>query len=136
MAIAAKLAERLLADMPQQMNATVVALQGELGAGKTTFAQGFAAALGIVQQLTSPTFTIAKTYRIPATPYMLWHLDCYRLHGHQDLSALDLHAAFADPVNIILVEWPEWVGESLPRNRVTVRFEHVDAQRRAITIPE
>lgn len=135
-AIAAKLAHRLLQQMPQKTIATVVALHGELGAGKTTFVQGFAKALGIIEQPKSPTFNLAKTYRIPSTPYTLWHLDCYRLQGRQDIATLDLHTAFADPMNLILVEWPERIGDGLPRDRVDVRFEHVDPERRAITIPE
>ncbi len=134
-AIAAKLAEKIMASMPNAA-ATIIALRGDLGAGKTTFTQGFARALGIVQQPKSPTFMLAKQYAIPETPYSLWHLDCYRLQSHNDLATLDLHALFADANNIMLVEWPERVGDGLPRDRIEVHFEHAGEDKRSITISE
>lgn len=134
-AIAAKLAQRLHSALPRA-TATVVALYGDLGAGKTTFTQGFAEALGITQQPKSPTFLLAKEYAIPQTPYSLWHLDCYRLQGHRDLVTLDLHRIFENPNNIVLVEWPEHIGAGLPRDTIEVRFTHEGPTSRGITINE
>ncbi|MEK7638268.1 MAG: tRNA (adenosine(37)-N6)-threonylcarbamoyltransferase complex ATPase subunit type 1 TsaE [Patescibacteria group bacterium] len=134
-AIAAKLAQKIRAKMPLA-GATIVALRGDLGAGKTTFTQGFANALGITQQPKSPTFMLAKQYAIPGTPYSLWHLDCYRLQSHKDLAALDLHALFIDANNIMLIEWPENIGDGLPRDRIEVHFEHAGNDKRSITISE
>jgi len=134
-AIAAKLTQRVLAAMPLA-TATIIALRGDLGAGKTTFTQGFARELGIVQMPKSPTFMLAKQYAIPGTSYSLWHLDCYRLQSHKDLVAIDLHALFTDANNIILVEWPENIGDGLPRDRIEVHFEHMGNDKRSVTISE
>ncbi|MCC6934385.1 MAG: tRNA (adenosine(37)-N6)-threonylcarbamoyltransferase complex ATPase subunit type 1 TsaE [Candidatus Yanofskybacteria bacterium] len=134
-AIAARLAERVRASLPRT-EAIVIALIGDLGAGKTTFTQGFASALGIRQQPKSPTFLLAKEYSVPGTPYSLWHLDCYRLTGRQDLITLDLHHIFEQPNNIVLVEWPEKIGEGLPRDTIEVRFTHEGPTSRGITINE
>ncbi len=134
-AIAAKLAQRLMAAMPGS-TATIVALRGDLGAGKTTFTQGFAKAIGVVEQPKSPTFNLAKRYGIPGTPYSLWHLDCYRLAGHKDLAAMDMHAVFADPNNLVLIEWPERISDGLPRDHVEVHLLHEGSDSRGITISE
>lgn len=135
-AIAAKLADQLLSALPSRSQATIVALRGELGAGKTTFTQGFAQALKITNKPKSPTFMLAKQYAIPGTSFSLWHLDCYRLNGHQDLINLDLHSLFVDPKNIILVEWPERIGDGLPREHVEVHLTHEGNDKRGITIKE
>jgi tRNA threonylcarbamoyladenosine biosynthesis protein TsaE len=131
--IAATLAHSVRDRMPGA-GATVIALRGDLGAGKTTFTQGFAHALGIVQRPKSPTFLLAKQYAVPGTPFSMWHLDCYRLKNHADLATIDLHSIFHDPNNIILVEWPENVGDGLPRDRIEVHFEHAGNDKRSITI--
>lgn len=135
LAIAAKLAKHLVAGMPRTA-AVVVALRGDLGAGKTTFTQGFARALGVRELPKSPTFNLAKRYAIPGTPYALWHLDCYRLEGRGDLNAMDMYTVFADPNNIVLIEWPERIGDGLPRDHVEVHMTHEEGNRRGIAIKE
>lgn len=134
-AIAAKLAQKVRAGMPGAA-ATVIALRGDLGSGKTTFTQGFAKELGVPHKPKSPTFLLAKQYTIPGTSYSLWHLDCYRLQSHQDLAAIDLHGLFLDSNNIILVEWPEKIGDGMPRDRIEIHFEHAGKDKRSITISE
>jgi tRNA threonylcarbamoyladenosine biosynthesis protein TsaE len=134
-AIAAKLAQKLLASMPGKA-ATVVALRGELGAGKTTFTQGFAKALNIKEQPKSPTFNLMKEYPIPNTPYRLWHLDCYRLQNHKDLASLDMPRIWNDQNAIVFIEWPERIGNGLPRNHIEIHLEHASKEARAITIKE
>jgi tRNA threonylcarbamoyladenosine biosynthesis protein TsaE len=134
-AIAARFAEDIRAASPGK-SATVIALYGDLGAGKTTFVQGFARALGIAQQPKSPTFMLMKQYPIPGTTRTLWHLDCYRLAGHQDLRALDMHRVLEDSSAVILIEWPERIGEALPRDHIEIHFEHLpENDSRRITLP-
>jgi tRNA threonylcarbamoyladenosine biosynthesis protein TsaE len=133
-AIAAKLAQRLIDALPGRDRAAVVALRGDLGVGKTTFTQGFAKALGVAEQPKSPTFNLVKQYSIPGTGFSLWHLDCYRLEGRHDLVTLDLHHAFEDPHNIILIEWPERIGDGLPRDHVEVHLTHEGEEKRGVTI--
>lgn len=110
--------------------AVVIALQGELGAGKTTFAQGFARALGVKRRLTSPTFTILKRYPILKAKSRragfknLYHVDAYRLKNAGALAVLGLKKVIADPYAIILLEWPERVKGILPRETVRLKFHH------------
>jgi tRNA threonylcarbamoyladenosine biosynthesis protein TsaE len=133
-AIAARLAGQWLAAMEGRRSALVIGLSGDLGSGKTTFVQGVAKALGVSAVPTSPTFNLMKEYRIGNGPYRLWHLDCYRLSGHQDLAPLDVPALLGNPRNLVLMEWPERVGGGLPADHVNLRFEHVDPARRRISI--
>lgn len=133
-AIAQKLARRVLTEMPGKAQATVIALRGELGAGKTTFVQGFAQAMGVIERPKSPTFNLAKVYDIPGTAWHLWHLDCYRLNGRDDLASLDMHTAFEDPNNLMLIEWPERIGDALPREHIEVHLTHAGPEQRGVTI--
>jgi tRNA threonylcarbamoyladenosine biosynthesis protein TsaE len=107
----------------------VVAVSGELGAGKTTFVRGVCRALGVEQVVTSPTYTIGHVYR-GAVPVA--HLDLYRFDGITDADWGALEPYFDG--SVALVEWPELAGAALPPARVTVRLEHVDECRRRIVI--
>jgi tRNA threonylcarbamoyladenosine biosynthesis protein TsaE len=135
-AIAKELVPKILSKMRGSEAATTIALRGDLGAGKTTFTQGLAKALGITQQPKSPTFLLAKEYLIPDTTFSLWHLDCYRLSGREDLIPLDLHSLFRDPNNLIVVEWPERIGDGLPRDHIEIHMTHAGGDARGITIRE
>ncbi len=135
-ALATTIAERIRARMPGRTTALVLALRGDLGAGKTTFTQGLAKALGISQMPKSPTFLLAKEYAVPNTSWSLWHLDCYRLTGHHDLQTLDMHRIFDNPLNIVVIEWPENIGDELPRDHIEVHFQHDGGDGRSITVSE
>jgi tRNA threonylcarbamoyladenosine biosynthesis protein TsaE len=134
-AIATRIAARVRELMPGRNTALILALRGDLGAGKTTFTQGLAHALGITTLPKSPTFMLAKEYPVPATSFSLWHLDCYRLSGHRDLATLDMHRLFSDPNNIVVVEWPEKIGDGLPSDHIEIHFEHAGGDTRSITSP-
>jgi len=107
----------------------VVGVQGELGAGKTTFVRGACRALGVQAQVTSPTFTIGHRYegRVPVA-----HLDLYRLDGLSDERWGDLEPYFDG--TIVFVEWLERGGAFIPRARATVTLAHIDPNHRTITI--
>lgn len=122
--IAAQLALRLV-------GGDVVAVSGELGAGKTTFVRGAARALGVDEPVSSPTFTIGHRYDA-ATPVA--HLDLYRLAGLDAEGWGDLELYFDG--TIAFVEWPEHGGNWLPEARVAVRLSHVDQSRRRISITD
>jgi tRNA threonylcarbamoyladenosine biosynthesis protein TsaE len=81
-----------------------IALSGELGAGKTTFVQGFAKGLGIKEKIISPTFLIIRQY--PFSGKYFYHIDLYRIE-EADLDILGLKEILEDEENIILIEWPE-----------------------------
>jgi tRNA threonylcarbamoyladenosine biosynthesis protein TsaE len=121
-AVAARLAGRLRVG-------DVVTVSGELGAGKTTFVRGACRALGVLQPVTSPTFTIGHRYRGRTD---VSHLDLYRFTGLSAAEWGDLEPYFDDA--IAFVEWPEAGSGSLPDARVAVRLEHVDPERRRIRL--
>ncbi|MEK7066173.1 MAG: tRNA (adenosine(37)-N6)-threonylcarbamoyltransferase complex ATPase subunit type 1 TsaE, partial [Patescibacteria group bacterium] len=109
--------------------ATVVGLFGELGAGKTSFAQGLAKALGINDVVTSPTFVLEKIYKI-SKKYSknferLVHIDAYRLDELKDILKLGWEELLLDSKNLILIEWPERVLSKLPKDLVKIKFESV-----------
>jgi tRNA threonylcarbamoyladenosine biosynthesis protein TsaE len=107
----------------------VVAVSGELGAGKTTFVRGAARALGFPGTVSSPTFTIGHRYEAP-TPVA--HLDLYRITGLDAEEWGDLEPYFDGTV--AFVEWPEHGGDWLPAARATVTLEHVDESHRRVRI--
>lgn len=117
----------------------VIALEGELGAGKTTFTQAFAEALGVKDRLKSPTFVLMKHYKIKPTTNdqqltTLYHLDCYRLRDSKDLEPLGMKDIFNNLQNIVLIEWAERVADILPKNHWLVHIDHISEQERNITI--
>lgn len=109
----------------------VVALQGDLGAGKTELARGLIRALyGSDTEVPSPTFTLVQTYEDEAVPLSLWHFDLYRLEDPEEAFELGIEEAFADAVS--LIEWPERLGPILPARRLEVALSHGEEGRHAM----
>ena len=103
--------------VPRAEGATVVTLSGDLGAGKTTFVQAAASALGVQESVQSPTFVIMQIYDIAASGSgfaRLIHIDVYRLEGLRDIEMLGWKELVADPRNLIFVEWPERIAGAVP----------------------
>ena len=126
---------------PDSHRATILALAGELGAGKTAFTQGLASTLGIKSGVTSPTFVLSKKYKIaPARAEQtgfkqLIHFDFYRLQSAEDLKALGWSDLLTEPSNLIVAEWPERVGQTLPKWAKTINFFHKSEDERIIKAP-
>ena len=97
----------------------VVCLEGDLGAGKTTFAQGVAAALGARRAATSPTFCLVTEH--PTQKFLLVHMDLYRLHGPDDVLTIGWEEYLARNA-VMLVEWPDRAGELIPETAIRVAF--------------
>lgn len=110
----------------------VVALSGELGAGKTTFVSGLSRGWGSSDQVTSPTFVLVNEYRRP-NGQRLWHLDGYRLNSGQEALELGLDDLLAGD-GLVVVEWPERLAEVLPAERLTVQLAWVDHSRRSLRL--
>lgn len=106
-------------------SATVVALKGELGAGKTTFVQTLARELGVVEPVQSPTYVLMKSYALPHSGAntkfdTLVHIDAYRLEKPEEFDALRPEEFLAAPKTLVVVEWPERVGDRLPAPDITL----------------
>jgi len=107
-----------------KMNTLLLTLQGELGAGKTTFTQQLGSVLGVTQTITSPTFTIMKQYELSHELFdTLVHIDAYRFETEDEAKPLRLEDIFAQPRTLVCVEWPERILSLLPLQAVQVQIE-------------
>lgn len=106
----------------------IICLNGELGSGKTVFAKGIANALGIKDNVTSPTFTIIKEYEgeLP-----LYHMDVYRLDGNTDGVGIE---EYFNKGGIVVIEWADTIKEILPKERLDIRFRVVGENKRILVI--
>ena len=128
-----KIAREVLKNRDQK--AQVLALHGGLGAGKTTFLQGFAKGLGIKEHVLSPTYVIFKKFKINDSFFNLfYHMDCYRLKDSKDLLSLGFEEFSSNPKNIIAIEWAEIIEDALLENVISIHLEFKNKKERIITI--
>jgi len=127
-----KIAEELLRDIEARHSektdeAMVIGLSGHLGAGKTAFVKAIANAVGVKEEVTSPTFVIMKIY---STAHSRWprlvHIDAYRLEKPEELESLNFESVVSDPKNLIFIEWPENVSLKKPVLSEHLSFEMID----------
>jgi len=107
----------------------VICLQGDLGAGKTTFVQGIAQGWGSVDSVSSPTFILVNMYR-RADQSQLFHMDAYRLESTPEAEELDLDSMLAQ--GALLIEWPERMNRLIPNERLWVNLEHIEEEEREV----
>lgn len=110
-ALAAQLAEVL-------RPGDIIALHGDLGAGKSTLARGLLQALGWPGDVPSPTYTLVQPYDPPDLPFPVWHVDLYRLESPAEADALGLFETDA----ALIIEWPERLGGRLPAQALHLRL--------------
>lgn len=133
-----EISEKILEKILQMDNreARVVALSGELGAGKTTLTQELAKLFGIKEKVVSPTFVIMKYYDINKKFHShfkkLIHIDAYRLDSHKELLKIGWNKLVEDKDNLILIEWPERVSECIGDKALRVRLSHIDEEIREV----
>ena len=130
-----KLARQLA---PELKPGDVVCLEGDLGAGKTTFTQGLAAALGVPGRVNSPTFCIVQEHRSisqpsqplntsTSQPSLLVHMDLYRLHNEDDVIAIGWEDYLSEGA-VLVVEWPERAGSLVPADARHIVFTHLEGE--------
>jgi tRNA threonylcarbamoyladenosine biosynthesis protein TsaE len=129
-------AKEIVASVPVCAGATVLALYGDLGAGKTTFVQEIANALGVSSSVQSPTFVLQKKYETQHERFTtLLHMDLYRLDTTDELAVLDLDTCFYDPRILCCIEWPELLRNDIaPACRYDCSFTIVDESVRNLTL--
>lgn len=121
--------ERLGRSLPPRV---LLALEGDLGAGKTTFIKAITRGLGVAGPASSPTYALVHRYRGRRGP--VFHLDCFRLRAPDEAADLDWEGLLAEG-DAILVEWPERAGHWLPAVTHRFRLHHVpDAARRGLEV--
>jgi len=114
----------------------VLALYGDLGAGKTRFLQGLAKGLGVKGRVNSPTFNILKLYKVVGHKFIktFCHIDAYRLESGRDLETLGINEIFQDPETVTAIEWAEKVENILPKTTSRLNIKRLNEERREIVI--
>ena len=105
----------------------IICLIGDLGSGKTVFTKGFASALGIEENITSPTFNIIKEYTTGEMP--LYHMDVYRLDGNVD--GVDIEDYYSKN-GVVIIEWADTIKDYLPEERLDIKFKVIDEDSRML----
>lgn len=106
----------------------IICLDGDLGSGKTIFTKGIAMALGIKENITSPTFTIVKEYdgELP-----LYHMDVYRLDGNTDGVGIE---EYFNKGGVVVIEWANTIKDILPEERLEIKIKSLDENKRMLII--
>lgn len=114
----------------------VLALSGDLGAGKTKLLQGLAKGLGVKGRVNSPTFNILKLYKVYRNPKvkLFCHIDAYRLSSGKSLLSLGIEEYFLNKKAVTAIEWAEKVKKILPKKTKVIRIKIVDEKTREIII--
>lgn len=138
------LAEKIIKEVGYFKSSDMVILEliGDLGGGKTTFLKGFALGLNIKEKISSPTFIIAKSYRMGLfnnhigykNKYTFCHVDAYRLNDNQGPTDLDLKNFIFGSHKIVAIEWAEKIKKIMPKNTIKIKFVFVDKNLRKITM--
>ncbi len=128
---------RLVREGRAHERAAIVVLTGDLGAGKTTFVQALARALGVREAVSSPTFTIMKQYQTTGQEFTtLIHMDAYRIEDLSELRPLRLTEKFMLPHTLFCIEWGERIKPALPKAVTFVSINHEQDDVRIVTITE
>jgi len=132
--IAEVFAREILSAKPE--SAIVIGLEGDLGAGKTTFTKGFAKGLGIKEEMKSPTFILMRIFQIPRSNNQkhFLHFDAYRIDNAKEFAALGFRELLKNKNNILLVEWSDRIKKLLPKNYFRFVFKHGEKNIREIKL--
>ena len=110
-------AKELLSFEKNVFGATIFGLYGNLGAGKTTLTQNIAKELGVMENISSPTFVIMKIYELLNQKWKhLIHIDAYRIENEKEILSLGFNQIISDENNLIIIEWPEKIASVMPKH--------------------
>lgn len=124
--------ESFAADFAKQLHAgDILACRGGMGMGKTAFARGLAAGLGLSDEVSSPTFALVHEYTQGKLP--LYHFDMYRICGLEDLYSTGFFD-YLDLGGVVYIEWSEQIEKALPLETIWIEFIQLDAHTRELTI--
>lgn len=128
---------RLAARRNLDGGAVALALIGDLGSGKTTFARAFAEALGIKEKIKSPTFVIFRKWKVESGEWkekfkFFYHFDAYRIHSEKEILNLGWEKIISNPENMVLIEWADKIEKILPKNCLKIKFKHLNGNKREI----
>ncbi|MCA9363330.1 tRNA (adenosine(37)-N6)-threonylcarbamoyltransferase complex ATPase subunit type 1 TsaE [Candidatus Kaiserbacteria bacterium] len=113
----------------------IIALEGDLGAGKTTFTQELGKCLGVEEVITSPTFTIMKQYNLSDKKFKtLVHIDAYRIESEAEVEPLHIKELLENPNTVICIEWPENIREVIPSTAKKVTISISEGEQRQVTL--
>ncbi len=129
--------EEIAAEFAKKIpSGSVVALYGELGAGKTVFARGFARGLGITETVSSPTFTLMQEYKVSGRSGIRWfyHLDLYRIDDSSAALVFGVDEYLSGTDSVLLIEWAERIEDILPHGAMRVKISHAGGDRRKLRI--
>lgn len=116
----------------------ILALEGELGAGKTTIVQGLAEGLGITSRIISPTFILMRKYGVRGKGKIrdFYHLDLYRFESEIEREVVNLGVTdfWEKPENVIIIEWAEKIKKMIPKSAKWILFESLGEEKRKITV--
>lgn len=117
----------------------VIALMGDLGAGKTTFVKGLARGLGVKSTVTSPTFLLIKKHdaqKARSAIESFYHIDCYRAQNEKKLQFLGIEEILKNKRAVTVVEWPEKIKKLLPKSVIKIKFSWINENERKISIAD
>jgi tRNA threonylcarbamoyladenosine biosynthesis protein TsaE len=131
----ARVGEGLLGALSSIPGGHVLALKGDLGAGKTALTKALARTLGVKEEITSPTFVIMKSYVIPTHPvfHTFTHIDAYRIEDEEELVVLGIPERLAREDELVIIEWPERMLGLLPPETLTASLMIATGNDRLIT---
>lgn len=113
----------------------VITLEGDLGSGKTTFTQELGRCLGVIEPITSPTFTVMKQYELKQQHFdLLVHIDAYRFETVEEAKPLRLEEVFNFPRAVVCVEWPERISNLIPSEAVALTISIGENEKRSVTV--
>ena len=134
--LSAKETENFATELAKKLKpGDVVALYGDLGAGKTTFIKGLASGLGYKQGVFSPTFIFVRSYNLAKQKIKtLHHIDLYRAEDRSQLSSVGVEEFLTDKDAVAVVEWPEKIEEQLPSSTIKIKIDYINNNKRKIKV--